>query len=110
MTNALNGDATRTQGDKIDHSPDNKTIINHLDPANTIVSSGSSSNSNSYNYDHDHDQNNDQQPTNNQDVIDGSCRTLDGELATDELAQDAQNYRILLAKIDGLLERLKLDA
>lgn len=39
-----------------------------------------------------------------------TCRTLDGELATDEYAQDAQNYRILLAKIDGLLDKLMLDA
>ena len=37
-------------------------------------------------------------------------RTLDGELAGDEFAQDAINYQILLGKIDRLLERLKLDA
>ena len=45
-----------------------------------------------------------------QNTITDSCRTLDGELATDEYAQDAQNYRILLAKIDGLLDKLRLDA
>ena len=40
----------------------------------------------------------------------GSIRTLDGEMAGDELEGDAINYQILLGKIDGLLERLKLDA
>lgn len=40
----------------------------------------------------------------------GVFRTLDGEEAGDEFAVDAQNYEILLAKIDGLLEKLKLDA
>ena len=40
----------------------------------------------------------------------GAVRTLDGELAGDEFAQDAMNYQILLAKIDSLLDRLKLDA
>lgn len=42
--------------------------------------------------------------------MDGVFRTLDGEEAGDEFAVDAQNYEILLAKIDGLLEKLKLDA
>lgn len=37
-------------------------------------------------------------------------RTLDGEIAGDEFAQDAMNYQILLGKIDALLESLKLDA
>lgn len=37
-------------------------------------------------------------------------RTLDGEIAGDEFAQDAMNYQILLGKIDTLLESLKLDA
>lgn len=37
-------------------------------------------------------------------------RTLDGEVAGDEFAQDAINYQILLGKIDGLLDRLTLDA
>jgi len=37
-------------------------------------------------------------------------RTLDGELAGDEFAQDAINYQILLGKIDALLDKLKLDA
>jgi len=37
-------------------------------------------------------------------------RTLDGEIAGDEFAADAVNYQILLAKIDKLLEDLKLDA
>ncbi|KAH7052396.1 ankyrin repeat and BTB/POZ domain-containing protein 1 [Macrophomina phaseolina] len=40
----------------------------------------------------------------------GAIRTLDGEIAGDEFAQDAMNYQILLGKIDRLLERLKLDA
>ncbi|KAF2097759.1 hypothetical protein NA57DRAFT_40917 [Rhizodiscina lignyota] len=37
-------------------------------------------------------------------------RTLDGEEVEDEFSQDAMNYQILLGKIDGLLDRLKLDA
>ena len=40
----------------------------------------------------------------------GAVRTLDGEIAGDEFAQDAINYQILLGKIDRLLEGLKLDA
>lgn len=40
----------------------------------------------------------------------GVVRTLDGEIAGDEFAQDALNYQILLGKIDKLLEDLKLDA
>lgn len=40
----------------------------------------------------------------------GVVRTLDGEIAGDEFAQDALNYQILLGKIDRLLEELKLDA
>ncbi|CAI6339242.1 unnamed protein product [Periconia digitata] len=40
----------------------------------------------------------------------GAVRTLDGEIAGDEFAQDAINYQILLGKIDALLERLNLDA
>lgn len=40
----------------------------------------------------------------------GAMRTLDGELAGDEFAQDAINYQILLGKIDTLLDRLKLEA
>lgn len=40
----------------------------------------------------------------------GSIRTLDGEIAGDELEGDAINYQILLGKIDSLLQRLKLDA
>ena len=39
----------------------------------------------------------------------GDIRTLDGELAGDEFASDAINYRVLLEKIDTLLERLDLD-
>lgn len=41
---------------------------------------------------------------------DGSIRTLDGRIAEDELEGDAINYQILLGKINGLLDRLKLDA
>ena len=40
----------------------------------------------------------------------GTIRTLDGEIVGDELEGDAINFRILLSKINGLLERLKLDA
>jgi len=40
----------------------------------------------------------------------GVVRTLDGEIAGDEFAQDALNYQILLGKIDTLLDELKLDA
>lgn len=40
----------------------------------------------------------------------GAIRTLDGEIAGDEFAQDAMNYQILLGKIDQLLENLNLDA
>lgn len=42
--------------------------------------------------------------------IEGVIRTLDGEEISDEFAQDAMSYRILLNKIDLLLDRLKLDA
>ena len=40
----------------------------------------------------------------------GTVRTLDGEMAGDELEGDAIDYQILLGKIDELLHRLKLDA
>ncbi|KAK5954405.1 hypothetical protein OHC33_004127 [Knufia fluminis] len=40
----------------------------------------------------------------------GVIRTLDGDIAGDEFEQDAMNYQILLGKIEGLLENLKLDA
>ena len=40
----------------------------------------------------------------------GTITTLDGEMVGDELEGDAINYQILLRKIDGLLDRLKLDA
>ncbi|KAK4696946.1 hypothetical protein P7C71_g1061, partial [Lecanoromycetidae sp. Uapishka_2] len=40
----------------------------------------------------------------------GKIFTLDGDLAGDELEQDALNYQILLGKIDSLLDRLKLEA
>ncbi|KAL8934457.1 MAG: hypothetical protein Q9211_005213 [Gyalolechia sp. 1 TL-2023] len=42
--------------------------------------------------------------------LNGTIRTLDGEIAGDEFAGDAINYQILLGKIDRLLDRLKLDA
>lgn len=45
-----------------------------------------------------------------QHIAAGAIRTLDGEPVGDEFLQDAQNYQILLGKIDGLLERLNLDA
>ncbi|OKL62003.1 hypothetical protein UA08_02912 [Talaromyces atroroseus] len=37
-------------------------------------------------------------------------KTLDGQIVEDEFDQDAMNYRILLDKLDRLLERLNLDA
>lgn len=40
----------------------------------------------------------------------GVVRTLDGEEVDDEFDLDAQNYQILLRKIDDMLEKLKLDA
>lgn len=39
----------------------------------------------------------------------GVVRTLDGDIAGDEFAQDALNYQILLGKIDRLMENLGLD-
>lgn len=39
----------------------------------------------------------------------GVVRTLDGDIAGDEFQQDAQNYKILLAKIDNMMEELGLD-
>ena len=39
----------------------------------------------------------------------GVVRTLDGEVAGDEFAQDAINYQILLGKIEHLMEDLGLD-
>lgn len=39
----------------------------------------------------------------------GVMRTLDGDVAGDEFAQDALNYQILLGKIDTLMENLGLD-
>ena len=39
----------------------------------------------------------------------GLVRTLDGEVAGDEFAQDAMNYQILLGKIDRLMDDLGLD-
>jgi len=50
-------------------------------------------------------------PNGHEEVIQGGViRTLDGEEAGDEFAQDALNYQILLNKIDSLLDQLKLDA
>ncbi|KAI9788857.1 MAG: hypothetical protein M1816_006521 [Peltula sp. TS41687] len=40
----------------------------------------------------------------------GVVRTLEGDIAGDEFDADAINYRVLLGKIDDLLERLQLDA
>ncbi|KAI1854231.1 hypothetical protein JX266_001372 [Neoarthrinium moseri] len=42
--------------------------------------------------------------------INGVVRTLDGEMVEDEFSSDAVNYQILLQKIDGMLDKLKLDA
>jgi ankyrin repeat/BTB/POZ domain-containing protein 1 len=43
-------------------------------------------------------------------LMNGQIRTLNGNIAEDEYSADAMNHEILLAKIDSLLERLKLDA
>ena len=43
-------------------------------------------------------------------TAEGQIRTLDGEIAGDEFAGDAVNYQILLGKIDGLLDKLRLEA
>lgn len=40
----------------------------------------------------------------------GVVRTLDGDVAGDEFAQDAMNYQILLGKLERLMENLGLDA
>ena len=50
------------------------------------------------------------QATSAADLNTGMIRTLDGEIAGDDFAQDAINYQILLGKIDTLLENLDLDA
>ncbi|KAF1808594.1 hypothetical protein P152DRAFT_462317 [Eremomyces bilateralis CBS 781.70] len=45
------------------------------------------------------------------DALDGTViRTLDGKIAGDEFSQEAMDYRILLTKLDQLLEKLELDA
>ena len=44
-----------------------------------------------------------------QGVVD-DCRVLDDGPVTDEIAQGAEKYKMLMAKIDALLERLELDA
>lgn len=51
-----------------------------------------------------------QAPPVEQQIAAGVIRTLDGEIIGDEFLQDAQNYQILLGKIDSLLEKLNLDA
>lgn len=43
-------------------------------------------------------------------IVEGTVRTLDGELVEDEFTSDAINYQVLLQKIDMMLEELKLDA
>ena len=43
-------------------------------------------------------------------TAESQIRTLDGEIAGYEFAGDAVNYQVLLGKIDGLLEKLRLDA
>lgn len=39
-----------------------------------------------------------------------AVQTLDGKVVDDEFASDAVNYQLLLQKIDGMLDKLKLDA
>ncbi|KXS99711.1 hypothetical protein AC578_9878 [Pseudocercospora eumusae] len=50
-----------------------------------------------------------QLPTDLELIEGGVVRTLDGDIAGDEFQQDAQNYKILLAKIDNMMEELGLD-
>jgi len=45
-----------------------------------------------------------------QQLASGAIVNLEGEPVGDEFLQDAMNYRILLGKIDSLLEKLNLDA
>ena len=45
-----------------------------------------------------------------QQLASGAIVNLEGESVGDEFLQDAMNYRILLGKIDSLLEKLNLDA
>ena len=45
-----------------------------------------------------------------QPLLEGEIRTLDGELVSDEFESDALDYRMLLGKIEILLEKLELDA
>lgn len=52
----------------------------------------------------------DEEPSQPVQPTDAVVRTLDGDIAGDEFAADAMNYQILLGKIDGLLERLRLEA
>lgn len=54
----------------------------------------------------------DQDPEPQPDSLDPTnvIRTLDGEIAGDEMEEEARNYQILLGKIDALLDRLRLDA
>lgn len=59
----------------------------------------------------DHSSDKDHTTTNIENFTEGAViRTLDGEMAGDEFAQDAMNYQILLGKIDTLLDSLTLDA
>ncbi|RMJ22842.1 BTB POZ domain-containing protein [Aspergillus sp. HF37] len=39
-----------------------------------------------------------------------AVKTLDGQVAGDEFSQDAMNYEILMEKLDGVLEKLDLEA
>lgn len=39
-----------------------------------------------------------------------TVKTLDGQVAGDEFSQDAMNYEILMVKLDGVLEKLDLEA
>lgn len=50
------------------------------------------------------------EPRTDEHSLRGQTRTLDGEIVDDEFLADAINYRVLLEKIDRLLEKLKLDA
>ncbi|KAF7195487.1 BTB/POZ domain-containing protein 3 [Pseudocercospora fuligena] len=50
-----------------------------------------------------------QLPTDLELIEGGVVRTLDGDIAGDEFQQDAQNYKILLAKIDNMMDELGLD-
>ena len=82
-------------------------------PTYTLVDAEASSNllnDRSINVDSNHDVDSGIKQAINTATAESQIRTLDGEIAGDEFAGDAVNYQILLGKIDGLLDKLRLDA